>query len=314
MTLPFELPVRVAQAQPIAELPTEFDGAVEPKLDGWRVLLDTERGRVFGRSGTDLTSRFTDIVEAARSLEPAIIDGELLAVNADGQIEFAKIQSRSPKGPRSRDTFTMQLACFDLLAARTTDLRPQPYDVRRSRLLEVLEESTPAVRPVPVLRDPKQALGWLDTPGVEGVVLKPNTPYRGGEASGWLKWRRRHTVDLIVVGVTNTEPARQALVLAQPDPTGRLRTVGVTLPIGAAMRAQIAPLLHPAGDLRELPGVVAGLPGSPRVPYVPVSAEIVVEVEADQDAPREFGRFRHNPRLVRLRLDVSPADVAPGGR
>jgi ATP-dependent DNA ligase len=311
VTLPFHPPVPVAQASPITELPAEFDGAVEPKLDGWRILIDTERGQLFGRSGSNLTERFSDIAEAARLLEPAIIDGELLAVNELGEIEFGKLQRRSPLGPRSRDDFSVTVAAFDALARGAEDLRPLPQTARRQHLLGLLEASSPLIRPVPTTGDPSAALAWLSTPGVEGAVLKPDAAYRPGRASGgWLKWRRTHTVDLIVTGVTATAPAHQALVLSLPDHTGRLRAVAVTLPIGTKLRSEVAPLLHPVGDVQELPGIVAGLPGSPPVRYVPVLPEVVVEVEADQKAPTEWGRFRHNPRLVRVRTDLTPDQVA----
>lgn len=39
--------------------------------------------------------------------------------------------------------------------------------------------------------------------GVGGVVSKPDKPYAAGRtASGWLKWRRRHTLEAAVIGVT----------------------------------------------------------------------------------------------------------------
>ncbi|MGF1427096.1 hypothetical protein ACQRUO_11430 [Kitasatospora sp. LaBMicrA B282] len=300
----------VAQASPIAELPAEFDGAVEPKLDGWRVLIDTERGQLFGRSGSNLTDRFSDIAAAAGSLAPAIIDGEILAVNSRGDIEFGKLQHRSPRGPRASDDFSISFAAFDALARDAEDLRPLPQTARRRHLLDLLATSSPLIRPVPTTGDPSAALAWLSTPGVEGAVLKPDAAYRPGRAGGWLKWRRTHTIDLIVTGVTATAPAHQALVLSLPDHAGRPRAVAVTLPIGSRLRSQIAPLLHPVGKARELPGVVGGLPGSRPVRYVPVRPEVVVEVQADQVAPTEFARFRHRPRVLRVRAELHPMQLS----
>ncbi|MFJ9448014.1 hypothetical protein ACIRRH_40235 [Kitasatospora sp. NPDC101235] len=160
---------------------------------------------------------------------------------------------------------------------------------------------------------------------MEGLVLKrTDAPYRPGKpAAGWLKWRERHPVDLIVVGVTATDPAHQALVLAQPNHTGRLRPVAVTLPIGNALRAEIAPLLHPEGDVRDLPQTVVGLPGSGhRGRYLPVLPEVVLEVQADQATP-EWGRvppprarqpdpLRHDPR-GRPPHGAGPGRRATGG-
>ncbi|WP_206503218.1 hypothetical protein [Streptomyces chrestomyceticus] len=80
----------------------------------------------------------------------------------------------------------------------------------------------------------------------------------------------------------------------------------MSLPPSAAVRHQALPLLHPeGGGRRELPGSVGGLPGAPPVVYLPVRSEAVVEVEADQPSPAEFGRFRHRPRVVRVCEDLA---------
>jgi hypothetical protein len=75
--------------------------------------------------------------------------------------------------------------------------------------------------------------------------------------------------------------------------------VGVSLPLGQAVRRELLPLLRPAGDTEaELPGTVGGLPGADPVRYRPVVPEVVVEIEAEQIGPREFGRFWHRPRVL----------------
>ena len=120
-----------------------------------------------------------------------------------------------------------------------------------------------------------------------------------------MKWRQRHTIDAAVIGVTGTTPAAQAFVLGRPR-AGRIRPVGVSLPVGGELRRAAAPLLHPAGNtMRELPGTVGGLPGADPILYLPVLPEIVVELQVDQLRP-EFGRYRHRPRVLRIRGDLTP--------
>ncbi|MFH8386986.1 ATP-dependent DNA ligase [Kitasatospora sp. NPDC018058] len=314
MALPVHLPLPLAEARPIEALPADVaDLALEAKVDGWRLALDTERSQAFGRRGTNLTARFADVAEASRQLGPAILDGELLALDATGAIDFTAIQRRSPRGPRAGENFKIVFAAFDLLALGTTDLRPRPYHERRAELEQLLRNAPATLTTVPAAQDLPSALAWLPTPGVEGLVLKrTDAAYQPGKtASGWLKWRERHPLDLVVVGVTATDPAHQALVLAQPNHAGRLRPVAVTLPIGPALRTEIAPLLHPEGDVRDLPETVVGLPGAGRRGrYLPVLPEVVLEVRADQATP-EFGRFRHHVRAGRIRYDMTPADVLP---
>jgi ATP-dependent DNA ligase len=177
--------------------------------------------------------------------------------------------------------------------------------------LDLLDNGPPAIRPVPVTDDVATALDWVGAlNGVEGIVMKPNRPYVAGRNSGWLKWRQIHTSEAAVLGVSGRTPATQCLVLGLPHPAGRMRAVGVSLPLGQAVRHELLPLLRPAGDTEaELPGSVGGLPGSDPVRYRPVIPDVVVEIEADRPLPREFGRFRHRPRVLRVRGDMTVDDL-----
>lgn len=250
------------------------------------------------------------MAEAARALPDCLLDGELLAVTEAGEISFGRLQTRAGRGPKPGADFAVHVAAFDVLAVGDrTDCRPRRYGERRATLLELLEGGPPQIRPVPTTTDIEEALSWIGAlGGVEGVVSKPDRPYAASRtASGWLKWRKRHTLDVAVLGVTGTSPATQALVLGLPSPRGALRAVGVGLPLSAALRHQLAGLLDPQGGgaRSELPGTVGGLPGAPPVSYLPVRPEVVVEIEADQPAASEFGRFRHRPRVVRVREDLA---------
>ncbi|MFG3229726.1 hypothetical protein ACGF07_33770 [Kitasatospora sp. NPDC048194] len=49
---------------------------------------------------------------------------------------------------------------------------------------------------------------------------------------------------------------------------------------------------------------MGGLPGSPPVAYLPAKPEVVVEIETDERA--EFSRYRHRPKIKRVRGDLSP--------
>lgn len=88
-----------------------------------------------------------------------------------------------------------------------------------------------------------------------------------------------------------------------------MQAVGVSLPLAQQVRLAVAPLLRPArGEMRELPGTLGGLPGADPVRFWPVKPEVVVEIEVDQ-AKLEFGRYRHRPRVRRVRGDLTPGLV-----
>ncbi|MFF3576669.1 ATP-dependent DNA ligase [Streptomyces mirabilis] len=109
--------------------------ALEPKFDGWRCQVRAGAGRLWSRHGTDLSAAFADIAQASRALPDCVLDGELVAVLDSGELAFGKLQSRSGRGPRSHEGFTVHLAAFDVLAVGDTDWRPKPYAERRGRLL-----------------------------------------------------------------------------------------------------------------------------------------------------------------------------------
>ena len=305
---PFALPAALALARPVEEIPAGPGWALEPKWDGWRCQIHTGSGRVWSRYGTDLTRAFSDVAQAARSLPDAVLDGELVAVTDTGEVAFERLQTRAGRGPRPGADFSVHVALFDVLAVGETDLRRRPYDERRAELLRDPRRRAGDLQPVPSTGDVEVATGWVGAlGGVEGIVAKPRSSrYVGGRGgSGWVKWRQRHTVEAAVIGVSGTTPAAQAFVLGLPR-AGRIRPVGVSLPLSAELRRAAAPLLHPAGStMRELPGTVGGLPGADPVLYLPVLPELVVELQVDQLRP-EFGRYRHRPRVVRIRSDLTP--------
>ncbi|MDH6129791.1 hypothetical protein [Kitasatospora sp. GP82] len=316
---PFRLPIEVALAKPIEHLPTSAAGSLaEPKADGWRaIVVAGPHPRVYSRHGTDLTRAFADVAEAARHLTPCVLDGELLAVKPDGTASFTLLQTRSGKGPRPGAGFAVHLAAFDALArGDETDLRRLPYLERRAHLLDLLQNGPAAIQPLPATEDLTEARRWFGTLGgaIEGCVLKPTTSrYLADYGSGWRKYRVRTTVDAAIVGIVpGRTPAAQAAVLAQPDARGRLRPVGVSLPLGGALRAELADLLRPAGAMSELSGTVGGLPGSPPVPYLPVHPDVVVEISVDQQKP-ESGRYRHRPRVLRRRADLTADQLTSAG-
>lgn len=305
---PFDLPVPLALARAVDAVPEGRKWSLEPKWDGWRCLVHTAGGRVWSRHGTDLSRGFSDVAAAARTVPDAVLDGELVAVLDDGSgVAFERLQGRaSGRGPRPGADFTVHVAFFDVLAVGDTDTRPWPYVRRRAELLRLLEGAPATLRPVPSTADPAEALEWVGAlAGVEGLVGKlSGGRYADGLRSGWVKWRKRHTTEAVVIGVTSAAPAAQALVLGRPS-GGRMRAVGVSLPLPQLLRVAVAPLLHPAGAMRELPGTVGGLPGADPVRYRPVEPEVVVEIEVDQER-LEFGRYRHRPRVRRVRGDLTP--------
>jgi bifunctional non-homologous end joining protein LigD len=122
--------------QPCTPVPAKAvpagDGWVhEVKFDGYRVQAHKAGSRVvlFSRNGHDFTDRFPS----------AVLDGEVVASDADGHPNFARL-------PRWTRPGTIHLWAFDLLALNGRDPRPQPLVKRQAWLQALLERfGCPAV-------------------------------------------------------------------------------------------------------------------------------------------------------------------------
>jgi ATP-dependent DNA ligase len=142
--------------------------------------------------------------------------------------------------------------------------------------------------------------------GIEGVLAKPvDTAYRAGRG-GWIKARRMVVVDAVVVGVTGDPHRPREVLLARPDAHGQLERVGLSLPLPAGLSREVGEHVAVTGDpARPLP---RGPFGAARTEYVPVQPDVVVEIEAEASIVTGDSRLR--PRVHRVRLDLTPADLA----
>lgn len=294
-------PVRVALARDARTVPgPDGSWAFEAKFDGWRAVLFTAAGLVQSRAGKDLSARFPEIARAGHLVADAVLDGELVALR-DGRLDFVALQSSA--STRRAGGVGIYFVVFDVLAADGRDLRSSPYRERRRRL-ELLPGIAAPLQLAPMTTDRNTALAWMrpeyGQAGIEGVVSKQlDAPYRAGRSDAWIKTRQKVLTDALVLGVTGTIGHPDSLVLGQTGPDGVLRAVGLSLPLTGPQRAALAGRLHPIHDQRELPGLIGGLPGTPDFSYQPVTPSMVVEVEADPLV--EFDRFRHRPRVHRVR-------------
>lgn len=304
-------PLPLAVAARVHDLPAERGRyAMQPKLDGYRCAGFGSLGLLQSRQGsTALTDRFPEVVADLAALGDVVVDGELVALRG-GRLVFTALQFGPER--RAREHVTAALIVFDLLGHEDRDLRGLPYVERRAALERLLARPLPHVQLIEETEDPQAAREWLGpawgAAGVEGVVGRPlRSRYAPGTRSGWIKVRQTITVEVVVLGVVGAD----VLVLGQPDRAGRFRVRGLSHPVPAGLRAELAALLRPDDTrpgLVELPPSVGGLPGGPPISYVPVRPECVVEITADT-AVDHGGIQRHRVTVVRVRPDLTTADL-----
>jgi DNA ligase-1 len=184
--------------------------AFEWKLDGARVQVHKvdREVRVFTRNLNEITESVPEIVTAVREL-PArelILDGEAIALAAGGAPQPFQVTMRRFGRRLDVESLRAELPLspffFDVLRRDGEALADAPARER----FAVLEGSVPPGLVVPRLITsdlaPAQAF-YADAlaRGHEGVMAKAlDAPYEaGGRGGAWLKVKRAHTLDLVVL-------------------------------------------------------------------------------------------------------------------
>jgi len=184
--------------------------AFEWKLDGARVQVHkaADQVRIFTRNRNDVTASAPEIVDALRSVEAPqlILDGEAIALQADGAPHPFQVTMR--RFGRTLDVSAMQASLplsvffFDCLRHGADVLTEAPLSER----FDILSRALPArlLMPRIVTGETAAAQAFYDDAlqrGHEGVMAKsPSAPYEAGRrAASWLKIKRVHTLDLVVL-------------------------------------------------------------------------------------------------------------------
>lgn len=297
------------------------DPWAEIKWDGIRAIGTWHDGRLRlqARSGTDITDRYPELTapDAVRlAPDEAMLDGEIIAPDADGRPSFALLQRRMHlTDPReiARETARVPVVyqLFDLLRLDGHDLARLPLRDRRA-LLETLGESTadPLAVP-PVFADPEEAMRMSERFDLEGIVVKAaGSRYRSGVRSDdWLKVVRVRTQEVVIIGVRPGRGDRAStfgsLLMGVPDGEGGLRYVGrVGTGFDDRMLRDLASRLE---SLRVDAPAVHGVPDADARDAEWVRPELVGEVAFAAWTPA--GSLRH-PRWRGLRADKDVADIA----
>jgi len=213
----------------------------EVKWDGVRALVYWRPGRlrIQTRNLADVTARWPELRALGEQLGScsAVLDGEIVAFDADGRPSFERLQARMHRPGeaairRGAQEVPAVYVAFDLLWLDGESLMERPYAERRARL-EELELHGPAWQTPRFHRGAgARLLAAGRGQGLEGIVAKRlDTPYEPGRRSGaWVKVKNTQRQEFVVGGWLRAKMGRSdrlgALLVGYRDDEGLLRYAG----------------------------------------------------------------------------------------
>ncbi len=249
----------------------------EIKLDGYRIeaVVTGGKARLWTRNRKDWTDRFPETAAALGKLPDCILDGELCALDEEGQPDFGKLGAAM----ENKATGELVYFAFDLLSAGGAWLVDLPLRERKARLKKLLAKPPRGIRLLEPFHDPGEAvLRSACRIGLEGIVSKRvDAPYRPGDRGGdWVKAKCRGNDEFVVIGHGEGSRGRMTLLLgAWRD--GKLVHLGrVGSGIGQAEAEKLTKLLKP---LRRADPPAIGVPANERRATTWVEPRLVAEVD-----------------------------------
>ena len=214
------------------------DWLFEIKWDGVRAIAylrhaGAERQvTIRSRGGHVVNEQFPEIVEALYDLDlpDAVLDGEIVALDAQGRSSFPLLQQRANLTGSARPSLAYYV--FDLLYLNGHLLLDRPLRDRRSALQAVLTEHPLLRLSEAVPEGGKTFYAAAQNIGVEGIMAKrADGRYQPGRRTAdWLKLKVKQRLDAVVGGFTKGLGGRAntfgALLLGAHEDQGRLRYIG----------------------------------------------------------------------------------------
>jgi bifunctional non-homologous end joining protein LigD len=218
--------IKPMAAQVVRRLPEGGEWMYELKFDGYRALI-LKNGtsiQIRSRNEKDLTSMYPAIHTAGLDLSArtAVIDGELLAVDAGGRPSFQALQHRSAYPDHS-----ILFYAFDLLHLDGRRLTGLTLTERRQHLARVVGDSDVRLsEELPgAAADVIEAVRGL---GLEGIIAKRrDSRYLAGHRTdAWQKLKLERQQEFVIGGYRPGPHGVDALLVGVYDALGSLHYTG----------------------------------------------------------------------------------------
>ena len=300
-------------ATPADRVPTGPDWRYEVKFDGYRALAYVRGGdcRLVSRNRNDLTQRFAEVAKAVVSATKspnAVLDGEVVRLDADGRASFSELQQGAG---------ALVYYVFDLLEVDGEPLVDAPLSRAQAAVAQAARRALSHGQLLRGLRRRRRAVPGRRGAGPRRCRRQARRQRLPGRAANrdWIKVKTQKSDEFVIVGYTRGSGRREhsfgALVLAAVE-DGQLRYAGN---VGTGFDDdEIDNLLRLLRPLQRDTTPLAEVPKLPRVRKGDVQwvePKLVAEVRFS-----EWTHDRHlrHPSYLRLRDDKEPAEVVRAGR
>lgn len=276
----------------------------EIKWDGYRALafLDKTDVQLYSRSLQNFNALYPVLVKALAKLQlEAVLDGEIVVVDADGKPSFQDLQNY-----QNDPEHHLMYYVFDLLSYKGRDLRQEPL-IKRKELLKQILPDNPYIRfSDHVLEKGISFFKQLRQKKLEGMIAKRmDSQYLQRRSRQWLKIKTHQRQEAIICGFTAPRGGRKnfgALILGVYE-NKELIYVGHT---GTGFDQKslkmiydlLTPLIAPKSPFKEKI--------KPNTPVTWVLPKLVCEI-AFSEWTKE-GHLRH-PVFMGMRIDKKAKQV-----
>lgn len=297
--------------------PAGDDWLHEVKWDGYRLLAAIADGEVklWSRNALPWNDKLPDIVQALErlGLHSAHLDGELVALDAQGRSDFNGLQ----KTLSGEAQLPLVYMLFDLPYFEGHDLSRAAL-LDRKNLLQQLTTHAPRhlAFSTHAIGDGVRIFQMATEQELEGIISKRvQSAYRPGRGDDWLKIKRLESDEFAVVGYTPPKGSRSgfgSLLLARPDPdtpSGWIYAGRVGSGFSDEQLRALSKTMDEKGSAKPtvaLVGVDPLLRGARWIKPAAV-AEVYYRGIGNQNLLRQ-------PSLKTMRTDKSPADLLDSDR
>jgi bifunctional non-homologous end joining protein LigD len=285
----------------------------EVKLDGQRSLVFRKGTslRLMTRNAKDRTSHYPDLVDALEAAAAAdlIADGEIVAFDGE-RTSFSRLQERmqNPRpSARQVEDVPVFLFLFDLLWFDGYDLSRLPLLARKRALRSAITFGEKLRFSDHIREDGVELFHAACERGLEGLIAKrADSPYTPGRSRNWLKFKCVQEQELVIVGWTDPQGARQGIgaLLVGYHEGHDLRFAGK---VGTGFSERVLRELHRRlAPLEQTDPPVSPSKGLPKKGVHWVRPELVAQIGFSEWT--DDGKLRH-PRYLGLRDDKRPDEV-----